>query len=71
MTELLLRLFVRDYKNTSSPSVHSAIGKLAGVTGIVCNILLFLGKLAAVFFPDLCPSSLTRSTTCPTPHLPW
>ena len=47
MTELLLRLFVRDYKNTSSPSVHSAIGKLAGVTGIVCNILLFLGKLAA------------------------
>ena len=47
MTELLLRLFVRDYRNTSSPSVHSAIGKLAGVTGIACNILLFLGKFAA------------------------
>ncbi len=47
MTELLLRLFVRDYRNAESPSVHSAIGKLAGMTGIVCNLLLFLGKFIA------------------------
>lgn len=46
MTNLLLRLFVKDYENTESVAVHSAIGKLAGVTGIVCNLLLFLGKLA-------------------------
>ena len=46
MTELLLRLFVRNYRDTESTAVHSAIGKLAGVAGIVCNCLLFLGKLA-------------------------
>lgn len=45
MTEFLLRMFVRDYRDAESPRVHSAIGKLAGVTGIVCNLLLFVGKL--------------------------
>ena len=46
MTELLLRLFVKDYRSTKSSAVHLSIGKLAGMTGIVCNVLLFLGKLA-------------------------
>ena len=45
MTKFLLQLFVKDYKNTESAAVHSAIGKLAGMTGIVCNLLLFAGKL--------------------------
>ena len=45
MTKLLLRLFVRDYQNTQAPAVRGATGKLAGVTGIVCNVLLFLLKL--------------------------
>lgn len=45
MTKLLLRLFVKDYEQVEDPSVRSAIGKLAGFTGIVCNSLLFLGKL--------------------------
>lgn len=45
MTLLLLRLFVKDYENTESVAVHSAIGRLAGFTGIICNLLLFLGKL--------------------------
>lgn len=45
MTEFLLRLFVKDYRSTESSAVHLAIGKLAGITGIVCNVLLFLGKL--------------------------
>ena len=45
MTNLLLRLFVKNYHDIDTPAVHSAIGKLAGVTGIVCNILLFAGKL--------------------------
>lgn len=45
MTNLLLRLFVKNYHDIDNPAVHSAIGKLAGVTGIVCNILLFAGKL--------------------------
>lgn len=47
MTGLLLRLFVRDYQNTASPAVRGAYGKLAGVVGIVCNLLLFVGKLLA------------------------
>lgn len=47
MTELLLRLFVRDYQDTERPKVRSAYGKLAGVVGIICNILLFAGKLIA------------------------
>lgn len=47
MIELLLRLFVKDYRSTKSSAVHLSIGKLAGMTGIICNVLLFLGKLAA------------------------
>ena len=45
MTKLLLRLFVKNYEDTENPAVHGAVGKLAGITGIVCNVLLFLGKL--------------------------
>ena len=44
MTNLLLRLFVKNYKDYKNPKIHSAIGKLAGITGIVCNVLLTLGK---------------------------
>ena len=47
MTNFLLRLFVKDYQNADNPDVHSAIGKLAGITGIVCNCLLSAGKLTA------------------------
>lgn len=47
MTDLLLRLFVKDADNTENPAVHTSIGKMAGFTGICCNILLFLGKLLA------------------------
>ena len=47
MTQLLLRLFVKDYQNASAPNVRTAIGKLAGVTGIACNFMLFGLKLAA------------------------
>ncbi len=44
MTELLLKIFVKDHKDTKNSSVHSAIGRLAGLTGIACNILLFVCK---------------------------
>lgn len=47
MTELILRLFVKNYRDTGNPAVHSAIGKTAGLTGIGCNVLLFVGKLIA------------------------
>lgn len=45
MTNFLLRLFVKGYPNTERPAVRAAIGKLAGMTGIVCNLLLAAGKL--------------------------
>lgn len=44
MTELLIRAFIRDYSNTNDNKVRSAYGHLAGLVGIVCNILLFVGK---------------------------
>ena len=45
MTRLLLRLFIKDPKNTVNPKTRSAIGKLSGIVGIVTNLLLFVGKL--------------------------
>ena len=47
MTKLLLRLFVKNYENSEDMDVRASMGKLAGATGIVCNIFLFLGKLLA------------------------
>ena len=46
MTKLLLRLFVKNYRQTEQPAVRSAIGKMSGVVGIICNLLLFGFKLA-------------------------
>ena len=45
MTDLLLRLFVRDSGNTEDAKVRSAIGRLSGGVGIVCNLFLFVFKL--------------------------
>ena len=45
MTKLLLRLFVKNSENTASPAVRGAVGKLSGIVGIVCNLLLFILKL--------------------------
>lgn len=50
MTELLLRLFVKNHRETDDPKVRAAYGKLAGVVGILCNLLLFGGKLLAGIF---------------------
>ena len=45
MTNLLLRLFVKNYGNTQNSQVRSAVGSLSGFVGIGCNVLLFLLKL--------------------------
>lgn len=45
MTNLLLRLFVRDYDQPQESKVRSAVGRLSGIVGIVCNALLFVLKL--------------------------
>ncbi len=45
MTTLLLKLFVADYQDTDRPAVRTAYGKLSGLVGIFCNLLLFAGKI--------------------------
>lgn len=45
MTKILLRLFIKNCEDTQNPAVRSSIGKLAGLTGIVCNCLLTVLKL--------------------------
>ena len=46
MTNYLVRRFVPGYQDPTNPAVRGAIGRLAGMTGIVCNCLLFAVKLA-------------------------
>ncbi len=45
MTNLLLRLFVRDHQDPKQPRVRGAVGKLSGIVGILCNFVLFALKL--------------------------
>lgn len=47
MTEKLIHLFIKDYANVRSPRVRTAYGRLAGIVGIVCNLLLCIGKFLA------------------------
>ena len=47
MTKLLLKIFVKNDQDTGSGKVRAAIGQLSGITGIVCNVLLFAIKLFA------------------------
>lgn len=47
MTELLIRAFIRGGNNTQDPAVRQQYGLLSGVVGIVLNLLLTAGKLAA------------------------
>ena len=45
LTEMLLKLFIKDYRNTASGRVREAYGKLSGAAGIVTNLLLFTIKI--------------------------
>lgn len=45
MTNLLIRAFVKDYKNTRSEKVRMRYGVLSGVVGIVLNIILSVFKI--------------------------
>lgn len=45
MTKILLSLFVKQDTDPTDAKARSAIGKLSGVVGIVCNLVLFLAKL--------------------------
>lgn len=45
MKKLLLKIFVKDYSNTSDPKVRNAYGALAGGFGIVTNLLICIVKI--------------------------
>ena len=47
MTKLLIKLFVKDKDNVTDPAVRGRYAALAGITGILLNLLLFAGKLTA------------------------
>ena len=46
MTEQLLRLAVKKGQDPKSKQGRAAVGRLSGIVGILCNLLLFAGKLA-------------------------
>ena len=50
MTSLLIRLFIRKREDTASVQGRSRYGLLGSVTGMACNLLLFLMKLLAGVF---------------------
>ena len=45
MTKLLLKMFVKNHENTEDTAVRSAVGRLSGIVGILCNVILCAGKL--------------------------
>lgn len=47
MVDFLVNLFVKDKENIHDPKVRQSYGRLSGLVGIVCNLLLFLLKLFA------------------------
>lgn len=44
MTEWLVRHFVRMSEQTDDPAVRMRYGQFAGIVGIICNVMLCLGK---------------------------
>ena len=48
--DFLFRHCIKDYDNVSDIKVRSAYGKLAGIMGIILNLLLFAGKIVAGAF---------------------
>ena len=45
MTQLLVRLFVKDFTKTDKGEVRTGYGVLASIVGMLCNFLLFAAKL--------------------------
>ena len=45
MTNWLLRTFIKNSDHPEDPKVRASVGRMSGIVGILCNCLLFLGKL--------------------------
>ena len=46
MTEWLVKVFVKDYDKIEDSKVRTRYGVLSSMVGIVCNLFLFLMKIA-------------------------
>lgn len=54
MTNFLITHFVKDFQNINDKKVRESYGKLSGITGIVCNVLLAVAKfLVGVIFKSV------------------
>ena len=45
MTDLIIKLFVKDYKDTQNAAVRERYGIVASIMGIITNIILFAAKI--------------------------
>ena len=50
MTEFIIRHFVKDYEDVQDNQVRTRYVAAASIVGILCNILLFAGKLTSGIF---------------------
>lgn len=46
LTKLLIKLFVKDYADTSNRAVRQSYGTMTSIVGIIVNFFLFIGKFA-------------------------
>lgn len=50
MNDLLIKLLIKNHENTSDPKVRQQYGKVAGIVGILSNLLLCIMKICIGFF---------------------
>lgn len=50
MIKLIIKWFIKDYRNVTDKKVRESYGVLSGVIGIVCNIFLFMLKITTGLF---------------------
>ena len=71
MTKLLLWAFIKNRDDVQNPAVRQQYGLLSGAVGIVLNLLLTAGKLAAGLAASPLPSWRTPSIISPTRPPRW
>jgi len=50
LIKLIIKWFIKDYRNVTDKKVRESYGVLSGVIGIVCNIFLFMLKITTGLF---------------------
>ena len=50
MIKAIIKAFIKNHRDTADTSVREAYGVLSGVLGILCNLVLFITKLAVGLF---------------------